>query len=373
MRLERGPGRGSRFVSTIAWHSLRRGSEMGGAKMDRRSLVLGAAAASMALARPAIAQARQVIVCSWGGSYQRALREAFFAPFEAASGIKVIDTSAPVVAQVRAQVAAGNPEWDIIEGGSRWYPVLDKLGLIEPLDLGRIGVADLRRGTAVSHGVAPTIVSCGLGYNKVRAGEGARNWVEFWDAQKFPGARSLGADPTYNFEFALIADGVPFDKLYPIDLDRAFAKLEQIRPHIKVWWQQGDQPAQMLARGEVLYSSGWAGRLLQAAKDGLPIGTSLDQASWSPSFFMIMKGAKHQPEAYEFLRFCMEPAPQAELARLIPTGISNVKAEALLTQEQRKTLLTTDANMRNQWELKGEWLAEHYDAINDRWQKFMLG
>ena len=35
---------------------------------------------------------------------------------------------------------------------------------------------------------------------------------------------------------ALVADGVPKDKLYPLDLDRAFKKLDEIKPHIKVWW-----------------------------------------------------------------------------------------------------------------------------------------
>ncbi len=342
----------------------------------RRFLGRGAALAAspLALAAPAIAQARQVVVCSWGGAYQKALREAFFTPFEAATGIKLIDTSAPVVAQVRAQVAAGNAEWDVIEGGSRWYPVLKSLDLIQPIDPARIGVADLRPECVLSRGIAPTVVSFILGYNKTRAGANpARNWVDFWNVEKFPGPRSLGADVTYNLEFALIAAGVAPADLYPIDEDRAFAKLAEIRPHIKVWWKQGDQPVQMLARGEVVYSSGWAGRFLQAEQDGLPVGTSFDQGSWAPSFFMIMKGAKHTDEAYEFIRFAMQPEPQAKLAQLLPTGISNLKAEALLPPAARGNLLTTPDRLSRQWLLKGEWLAENYDRVNDRWQKFMLG
>ena len=51
----------------------------------------------------------------------------------------------------------------------------------------------------------------------------------FWDAKSFPGQRSVRKHPIYALEMALIADGVPMDKLYPLDVDRAFKKLEQLK------------------------------------------------------------------------------------------------------------------------------------------------
>ena len=57
--------------------------------------------------------------------------------------------------------------------------------------------------------------------------------------------------PIYALETALIADGVPMDKLYPLDVDRAFKKLEQLKPHVLVWWSSGAQSAQVLKDGEV--------------------------------------------------------------------------------------------------------------------------
>ena len=50
---------------------------------------------------------------------------------------------------------------------------------------------------------------------------------------------------------ALIADGVPMEKLYPIDANRAFKKLEQLKPHVLVWWNSGAQSVQILQDGEV--------------------------------------------------------------------------------------------------------------------------
>src|SRR5258707_3380148 len=52
-------------------------------------------------------------------------------------------------------------------------------------------------------------------------------------------------------EAALMADGVPMDKLYPIDIDRPLRKLEEIKPHVDVWWTDVDQTTQVLHTREV--------------------------------------------------------------------------------------------------------------------------
>src|SRR5438309_6091061 len=51
------------------------------------------------------------------------------------------------------------------------------------------------------------------------AGKRPTTWAEFWDAKKFPGPRTLraGVYGTGAYEEALLADGVPMDKLYPMD------------------------------------------------------------------------------------------------------------------------------------------------------------
>jgi hypothetical protein len=65
------------------------------------------------------------------------------------------------------------------------------------------------------------------------------------------GTRSLYNSAPRTLMFALLADGVPADKVCPFDLDRAFKKLDQIKPHIKVWWTQGNQSQQLIRDGEI--------------------------------------------------------------------------------------------------------------------------
>ncbi|WGI24275.1 hypothetical protein QEN58_13135 [Halomonas alkaliantarctica] len=41
------------------------------------------------------------------------------------------------------------------------------------------------------------------------------------------------------------------EDLYPLDVDRAFANFEEIKPYITTWWTSGGQSAQLLYDGEV--------------------------------------------------------------------------------------------------------------------------
>jgi putative spermidine/putrescine transport system substrate-binding protein len=353
---------------------------MSGTRLSRRRFVqrVGAGltgAAVGVLVRPgAGAAAKELVVCSWGGAYQKALRKAYFDAFERETGIKVVDTSAPEVAKVKAQVESKNVEWDVIEAGTRWYSVLVNQRLVQPLDARKLQTGDLLAEAVQSHGIGHNVVSQTLAYNtKQFAGEAPNGWADFWNVKKFPGPRSLGADVTYALEFALLADGVPPEKLYPIDVDRAFRKLAEVKPHVKVWWKHGDQPIELVSRGEVVMSSAWNGRVLAAQDKGLPIALTWSQGSFSPSFFLLPTGAPHPEEAHQFISFVSRPRPQADLAVEIPYGPTNKKALELVPMAQRKRLPTYPDNLKVMWPLNGEWLGKHYDQVNDRWQKFLIG
>src|SRR5262249_38150551 len=71
--------------------------------------------------------------------------------------------------------------------------------------------------------------------------------------------------------FALLADGVPADRLYPLDIDRAFKKLDRIKPHIKVWWREGNQSQQLIRDGELDMMSIWNGRASELKEAGVAV------------------------------------------------------------------------------------------------------
>ena len=73
-----------------------------------------AAAALAALSLPALAQAEDLTVVSWGGAYQKAQNEVYFQPFAKQTGINLIqDSWDGGIGILRSKVEAGTPGWNV--------------------------------------------------------------------------------------------------------------------------------------------------------------------------------------------------------------------------------------------------------------------
>src|SRR5262249_57889854 len=149
---------------------------------------------------------------------------------------------------------------------------------------------------ATGQGVASTIQGTTLCYRRDKSPNGGpKSWVDFWDVKRFPGARGLCInDSPRTLIFALLADGMPADRLYPLDVDRAFKKLDQIKPHIKVWWREGNQSQQLIRDGEVDMMSIWNGRATELKEAGGPVELISNGAVRSPSTGCVLNAA-HTP------------------------------------------------------------------------------
>ena len=149
-------------------------------------------------------------------------------------------------------------------------------------------------------------------------------WADFWDTKKFPGDRALGgAGPsTPELEFALMAAGVPPDKVYPIDIDKAFASYDKIKANVVKWWETGAVPVQLLTDKEVVLTIGLErpdGRVpgrRRAGRDQLGSGAA-KRDCWA-----VPKGSPNRANAMKFIAFSTMAIPQARLSSLIPYGFS---------------------------------------------------
>ena len=135
--------------------------------------------------------------------------------------------------------------------------------------------------------------------------------------------------PTYSLEFALIADGVPKDKLYPLDVARALKSLDRVKPDVKVWWSQFPQPGVLLKSGEIT-ATPWT-RSITFMLDGEPIGISYEGAALTFEAWVVPKGAPNADNAMKFINWALQPKPQAELTKYIAFGPTNPKAMPLVT------------------------------------------
>lgn len=348
----------------------------------RRSILLaGAGSAAALLARPGLVLGQaappkpdRIVVNASGGAMNAIYRRSYFAAFERQHGIRVVDTSPTDFGKLRAMVESGNPEWTVTEIGGQDAFRAKELNLLEPLDAAVIDRSDYPEAARDSHVFTASAYATALGYRTDAFPNGShpKGWAEFWDVRRFPGPRSLRNHPTDNLEFALLADGVPMDRLYPLDLDRAFRKLDEIRPHITVWWTTGAQPAQLLVDREVVLASGWNGRFYELTRRGAPIATEFTGGSLKSGSFGIPRGTRQAYWGQRMLQVMTDPELQAVYATELGYPGLNRRTMNYVAAELHPLMCTAPVNLEKQFWLDVAWWTAHGQRAQERWNRWML-
>ncbi len=288
---------------------------------------------SDALAIAAIkANQRVVVIAGATGAFGEFTKRTFYDPFTAATGIKV--TPVPIsqgerMAKLQAQYKSGAPkDFDVVV-----LPA-DRLPAARPFlrdlqncsELGNV-VADAAAGACLRHAVITNVGAGVLTYGLDEFPDGKpqpANWVDFWDLKKFPGPRALPnfGSPWWNLAAALIADGVPQHNIFPLDLNRAFKKLDQIKDSV-VWWTSGDQSMQLMRSREVVMGMLFVGRAVTLRTQGVKTrivwsGAPLDANTWA-----VTREAPHPLAALALINFFFS-RPAAHVAFLKFTGESTM-------------------------------------------------
>jgi len=344
----------------------------------RRRILQGAGALAVAGAVPlaARAQDRQIVVSDPGGPYTTAYREAFYDPFEKATGIKVVSVAreSQPVAQFAAMVQTKNYVWDVTTLTlSADIPYLESKGLLEPIGLKASDYPDIMPEAITPNWLGVDVYSTVLAYraDKFKDG-GPKSWADFWDVKKFPGRRCLRRSPLDTLEQALLADGVPLDKLYPLDVDRAFRSLDKIKPHVDIWWTSGAQAMQAIQSGDVDMISTWNGRA-QAAKDGgAPVSIVWNQGLYSIEGWGIPKGTPRADAARQFVRFCADAKRQALLTRTLAYGPTNRKAFETIAKDRAALLPTTPENIRDMRLPSPQWWEANRQKVTERFNSWII-
>ena len=215
---------------------------------------------------------REMNVVSWGGAWTNASKQYFFEPFEKETGAKVniIPATGDFDAMVRLQTDQGALQIDLLDGGQP--ALLRKDGYIEqfPEELVVSLKEESREGMVskdvLQYGNTATVIVC----NPDIVEKCPTTAAEFWDVENFPGDRAIAGNYTAPLYIAALAAGGDRDNLLPLDLDKVLAKLEEIRPHIKVWPESGAQQEQVMVDREVGISYMWNGRAHVVKRDVLP-------------------------------------------------------------------------------------------------------
>ena len=334
-----------------------------------KSLKLAALALGVSCAMPALAV--DLTVVSFGGANKAAQVKAFYEPFEKETGNKVLGGEYNgEMAKVKAMVDTRSVSWDLVEVESPELARGCDEGLFEELEPAQFGdEANFIDGAIQPCGVGFFVWSTVLAYNADKMSAAPTSWSDFWDVAKFPGKRGLRKGAKYTLEFALMADGVPVKDVYKVlaskeGQDRAFKKLDELKPNIQ-WWEAGAQPPQYLASGDVVMSSAYNGRIAAVQKESnLKVvwnGGIYDFDAWA-----IPKGAKNAEEAKKFIAWSVQPEQQKIYSENIAYGPANSKAVALLSDEIKKDMPTTPENIANQVQIDVAFWADNSEQLEQR-------
>ena len=338
-------------------------------------LTLATAASVIALLAGGAIAEDSVTFASWGGAYQKAQRAALLTPAEELLGVNILEDTLTGLAEVRAQVRAGAVTWDVVDLELDSCVRAAQEGLLEPLDYSIVSSDGFEDAAFAEHWIAVIYFSTVLAYSTEAYGNNPpQSWDDFWDVETFPGARAMQKDPSANVEIALIADGVPLDEVYPIDMDRAFAKLDEIKPHIEVWWSSGAQSAQLMKDGEVEMATIWNGRMDAAMADGAQGDYTYNGGIASMDCLAIPKGSENVDVAMKVLAAMVTPELQANIPLHINYGPTNSGAFALgrITDEMAARSPSAPANLKNQVIVRAEWWAENGEALQERWDAWQI-
>ena len=202
---------------------------------------------------------------------------------------------------------------------------------------------------------------------------GAPGWQDFWDVAKHPGRRGLRRAARGNLEIALLADGVAPRGVYATlrsadGVDRAFRKLDQLKPYIE-WWDQPAQAAQSLGSAKVLLTSAPAESVHAGGKTH--VGTQ-----WAGSLSEITSWARlveapHAKGAAAALLVASDTARQAQFARATALGPAIRGAFALLPPDARPQNPASPANQQAALAIdEGFWL-DNADKLETRFAAWL--
>lgn len=333
----------------------------------------GALATPIVLRSSCAAGSNSLTIAGSGGSFQDILLKTVVSPFTAETGVKVSIAPPPDMAKIKAQLLTGNVgiDVDMLYGAEADYG--SKQGFWEKLDLSMFDVSDMVV-PPTSDVITTDMYAGGIGWDPRKYGPGKHptNFAEYFDVKKFPGRRTLPNHSYETLEAALLADGVAPNKIYPLDIDRAFKVLDRIKPAIAAWITATPQSISLLQTGEVDFSYTYAGRVKATTEPGggTPLAFSFEQNLLSPDPLAVLKGAPNKKNAMKYLAYYMRPDVLVRIcdpAGLVP---NSKKAMSMLPAEARKW--TPDINNPNNLVVSGAYWAENLEAVERRFKEWIL-
>lgn len=317
------------------------------------------------------AKGKTLTVTCWGGVYEKAVRAAFVEPFAKETGVNVTLVNSADLTRMKVQVDNKDVYWDVFDSIGPQIMAGSHDGLWEPLDTSIVDTAGLIKKTGTDH-VGTYFYSGGIGYDPKRFPDGRHptTFAELWDVKRFPGRRGLRSRVSENLEMALLADGVPPDKLYPLDIERAFKSMDRIKPAVRKWIETTPETVSLIASNELDFTYTYLSRVLPAQRAGISVAMSLKQTLNSLEYLAVPRYGKNTADAMRYVAFCLRPDRQADFCDRVEFAPNTAAAMTKVSAAARARM--PDMSSPNAVVINDAWWGDHYEKLQRRFTEWML-
>ena len=355
-------------------------------RVSRRALLKAGLAGAAALSMPAIARAqdKSLKVGVYGGYFKDSFDKHVFPEFSKATGISVEAVAEPTgeawLVQLQQAAKAGQAPADVSMMSQVAMLKGQAVDLWAPLDLGKIPnsgnvverfINKYPDGRVAGVGAVSWYIT--LVSNTKAYPEAPTTWAFLWDPSN---KDKLGLLALVSNSFLLEVTAKTFmGGTKALDTEegqlKAFAKLAEVKPNVRLWYRDEAQFEQALKSGEIPMGQYYHDVTGLAAADGHPVrstfpkeGGILDSGSWA-----LSTASKKTAEAHVFIDYMSQPAIQALMSRKVGTS-PTVKRELLdLTEAEFAAVSTTIDPIIPRYDLyqtKSDWL-------NQKWTELIVG
>ncbi|MBA3042986.1 MAG: ABC transporter substrate-binding protein [Alphaproteobacteria bacterium] len=356
------------------------------ASVSRRGVLAGSLAGAGMLAMPSIlkAQDKSLKVGVYGGYFKDSFDKNIFPEFTKATGIAIESVAEPTgeawLVQLEQAAKAGQAPADVsmvsqvsmLKGQSTelWAP-LDTAKIKNAPNLIDRFVNKYPDGRIAGIGAVAWYIT--LVTNTDVYKEAPTSWEALWDPAN---EDKLGLLALVSNSFLLEVTAKTFlGGTNALDTEegilKAFDKLAEVKPNVRLWYRDEAQFEQALKSGEIPMGQYYHDVTGLAAADGHPVRSTFpkeggiqDSGCWA-----LSRASTKTEEAHVFIDYMCQPSIQATLSRKVGTA-PTVKRELLDLTAEEFAAVSSDIEpitpRYDMYQTKSDWL-------NQKWTELIVG
>lgn len=354
--------------------------------VSRRGVLAGSAAIAGALAMPSIlrAQDKSIKIGVYGGYFKDSFDKNIFPEFTKATGIAVESIAEPTgeawLVQLEQAAKAGQAPADLSMMSQVAMLKGQATELWAPIDMAKISNASGLIDRFVNKypdgrvaGVGAVAWYITLVTNTDVYKDAPTSWNALWDPAN---ADKLGLLALVSNSFLLeVTAKTHLGGTNALDTEegilKAFEKLAEVKPNVRLWYRDEAQFEQSLKSGEIPMGQYYHDVTGLAAADGQPVRSTFPQEGGiqDSGCWALSRASTKTEEAHIFIDYMCQPSIQATLSRKVGTA-PTVKRELLdLTAEEFAAVSSDIEPITPRYDLyqtKSDWL-------NQKWTELIVG